>query len=111
MDIQEWELFYYQTGNHKIPFKEWFESIRDVNAKAVIDAKIRRLSSGNFGNCKSVGSGVMELKIDYGPGHRVYFARAGRQIILLLCGGDKGTQKQDIQTAHAFWQSYRKENL
>lgn len=80
-------------------YSDWIAKIRDINAVARIDVRIRRLSIGNAGDCKSVGEGVSELRIDYGPGYRVYFSRQGDLIIILLCGGDKRTQDQDIKAA------------
>lgn len=77
----------------------WFESLRDRQARARINIRIRRLSMGNPGDVKPVGQGVLELRIDYGPGYRVYFIQRGETLIILLAGGDKRTQQQDIQTA------------
>jgi putative addiction module killer protein len=77
----------------------WFESLRDRQARAGIDIRIRRLSVGNPGDVKPVGQGVSELRIDYGPGYRVYFIQTGETLIILLAGGDKRTQARDIKTA------------
>jgi putative addiction module killer protein len=77
----------------------WFKSLRDRQAKARIDIRIRRLSMGNPGDVKPVGQGVSELRIDYGPGYRVYFIQQGETLIILLAGGDKRTQDRDIKTA------------
>jgi putative addiction module killer protein len=77
----------------------WFESLRDRQARARIDIRIRRLSVGNPGDVKPVGQGVSELRIDYGPGYRVYFIQTGETLIILLAGGDKRTQARDIKTA------------
>jgi putative addiction module killer protein len=81
-------------------FKAWFTALKDERAKARISVRIRRVSLGNFGEIRPVGKGVSELKIDYGPGYRVYFVRHGDMIVILLCGGDKSTQSRDIQKAH-----------
>ena len=78
---------------------QWFDSLRDRQARARINARIRRLSLGNFGDVKPVGEGVSELRIDYGPGYRVYFVQRGAALVILLAGGAKGTQEQDIQIA------------
>jgi len=80
-------------------YMHWFESLRDRQAKARIDIRIRRLSMGNPGDVKPVGQGVSELRIDYGPGYRVYFIQRGEALIILLAGGDKRTQERDITTA------------
>lgn len=80
-------------------YAEWFKSLRDRQARARIDARIRRLSLGNPGDVKPVGEGVSELRIDYGPGYRVYFAQRGQTLVILLAGGDKRTQDRDIRTA------------
>lgn len=80
-------------------FTDWFDRLRDRDARARIDVRIRRLSLGNPGDVKPVGAGVSELRIDYGPGYRIYFVRFGEDVILLLAGGDKRTQAQDIQNA------------
>ncbi|MDR3334678.1 MAG: type II toxin-antitoxin system RelE/ParE family toxin [Treponema sp.] len=80
-------------------FKAWIKNLRDKIARSIINARIRRLSGRNFGDVKSVGEGVSELRIAHGPGYRVYFKQAGTEIIILLCGGDKSTQSRDIETA------------
>lgn len=82
-------------------YRDWFAHLRDIRARARIDARIRRLSLGNPGDAKAVGGGVSELRIDYGPGYRVYFTRRGNVVVILLCGGDKQTQSRDIARARA----------
>lgn len=93
------EVRRYMTPNGVDVFGTWLLSLRDEKAKARIRARITRLSLGNFGDCKALREGVSELRIDHGPGYRVYFARVGEMIVLLLAGGDKATQRADI--AHA----------
>jgi putative addiction module killer protein len=90
-------------------YHEWFESLKDKRAKARIDVRIRRVSLGNFGDVSPVGKGVSELRIDYGPGYRVYFIQHGNTLVILLCGGDKSTQAKDIQQAHRLAQSLAEE--
>ena len=80
-------------------YSRWFERLRDRQARARILARIRRLSLGNPGDVKSVGEGISELKIDYGPGYRVYFRQRGKTVIVLLAGGDKKSQQKDIKRA------------
>jgi putative addiction module killer protein len=80
-------------------FKNWFADLGDANAKRRITQRIVRLQSGLLGDVKPVGEGVSELRIDYGPGYRVYFVRRRGQVIILLCGGDKRTQERDISRA------------
>jgi putative addiction module killer protein len=82
-----------------VVFSEWLASLRDAKAVARIDVRIRRLSLGNFGDAKSVGGGVRELRIDYGPGYRVYFVERRNVVVILLCGGDKRSQGADIALA------------
>jgi putative addiction module killer protein len=80
-------------------FATWLDSLRDVRARARIQVRIERLIEGNPGDVKAVGEGVSELRVDYGPGYRVYFKRRGRDLLILLAGGDKRTQSTDIQAA------------
>ena len=82
-------------------YAKWFRSLRDRLAKVRIDIRIRRLSLGNPGDVKPVGDGISELRIDYGPGYRVYYLRRGNEYILLLAGGDKSSQSRDIEKAKA----------
>jgi putative addiction module killer protein len=101
------QLEEYLTSDGRSPFIEWFDDIRDARARARIRVRLDRLSLGNLGDCKSVSGGVHELRLDYGPGYRVYFAQHGDQIILLLWGGTKRTQQQDIQLAQEYWNDFR----
>jgi putative addiction module killer protein len=87
-------------------FTDWIAHLRDINAVARIDVRIRRLSLGNAGDFKSVGDGVFELRVDYGPGYRVYFMKRGEVWVLLLCGGDKRTQVKDIKAAKILAKEY-----
>jgi len=80
-------------------FAAWLHRLRDANAVARIVARIRRMEQGNPGDTRSVGKGVMEMRIAYGPGYRIYYLHCGAQIVMLLCGGDKRTQRQDIERA------------
>lgn len=80
-------------------FDRWLTGLKDRHARARIEVRIRRLSLGNAGDVKPIGEGLSELRIDYGPGYRVYFMRRGPMIVVLLCGGDKGSQDRDIALA------------
>jgi putative addiction module killer protein len=80
-------------------YERWFAKLRDRQARARIDTRIRRLSLGNPGDVAPVGEGVSELRVDYGPGYRIYFVRRGETVVILLAGGDKRTQARDIRTA------------
>ena len=81
------ELHYYQGPAGEQPFVEWLQGLNDKQARARIEARLARVAVGNFGDVEPMGEGVMELRIDWGPGYRVYFARLGQVIVLLLCGG------------------------
>ena len=102
-----WELAYYCTASGKLPFREWFASLSDLTAQEAITVRLTRLRYGNFGKCAPIGLGLSELKINYGPGYRIYFGRTGNRVVLLLCGGDKSTQRRDVLTTHQYWQSYK----
>lgn len=107
MEATPKQVVFYETQDGRIPFAEWLESIRDTRTKTVITARIRQIRLGNLGNSRSVGKGVCELKIDYGPGYRIYFGQIGNTIVVILCGGDKSTQDQDILQARSYWEDYR----
>lgn len=108
MDATPRELQIYRTVDGRLPFGEWLASLHDERARARILVRLDRVSLGNFGDCRSVGKGVQELRIDYGPGYRVYFGQLGSTIVLLLCGGDKSAQVKDINLAHYYWSEYRR---
>lgn len=80
-------------------FVRWLDGLRDIRARARVQVRIERLAAGNPGDVEPVGEGVSEMRIDYGPGYRVYFKRQGREVVILLAGGDKRTQSADIKTA------------
>lgn len=105
----ERELVEYQEPGGGVPFREWLDGLKDQRAKAKIDARLLRVRCGNFGDAKPVGDGVHELRVDVGPGYRIYFAPAGEQVVVLLAGGTKRTQSADIRTARRFWALYREE--
>ncbi len=97
----------YRTPNGRVPFTEWFDSIRDKRTQTLIEARLIYLEQGNFGDCRSVGAGVFELRIHVGAGHRIYFGEVDNTIVLLLCGGDKSSQTRDIARAKTYWSEYK----
>ena len=96
----------YQTAEGRIPYREWLDTVTDPVGYAAIAVREDRLVRGLFGDHKPVGDGVWELRIDTGPGYRIYYARAGKVVVLLLCGGRKYSQKSDIKRAKAYWSDY-----
>ncbi|TRV42895.1 MAG: type II toxin-antitoxin system RelE/ParE family toxin [Microcystis panniformis Mp_MB_F_20080800_S26D] len=97
MATQPREIERYVTADGQIPFDNWFDSIRVSKTQTIISKRLDRVRMGNLGDYRSVGGGVFELRIDYGPGYRIYFGQVGTTIVLLLCGGDKSTQIKDIR--------------
>jgi len=89
--------------NQTSQFQKWFKALKDLRAKAKIAMRLRRAENGNWGDCKSVGDGVFEMRITEGKGYRIYYARQGDIVYLLLNGGDKSTQAEDIASAKAIW--------
>ena len=101
------EIRQYQTADRHIPFADWLTALRDPRANQAIAARIARMQSGNRGDWKALGAGVFELRIDTGPGYRVYCGQDGEMLILLLCAGDKRSQSKDIQRARDYWNDYK----
>lgn len=101
------ELLRYQRDDGRVPFSEWLEAMRDKVAQARIRVRLRQLQAGNFGDSEPVGEGVIELRVHVGAGYRVYCGKHGKTIVLLLCGGDKGTQTADIKRAKALWSEWK----
>lgn len=108
MDSEPHRLCEYVTAGGWSPFRTWLHDMRDVSARARVRVRLNRVRLGNFGDAKTVGGGVFELRVPCGPGYRVYFARTERTIVLLLCGGDKSSQKRDIETAREYWLDYQR---
>lgn len=96
----------YESEDGKSPFAAWFDAL-PAAAAAKVAVVLLRMGNGNFGDSKSVGKGVMERRIDVGPGYRVYFARDGDLIVILLAGGSKKRQNDDVEAAQARWEDYR----
>ena len=100
------EVLQYVRDDGRCPFADWFERLDDL-AAAKVAAAVERMSSGNFGDHKSVGRGVIERRINYGPGYRIYFGRAGATLVILLGGGTKSRQRLDIKNAQVAWAEYQ----
>ena len=101
-DIQKLQL-----ENGSVPFDDWYHSLLDKKMRAAVAVRLARVRLGNFGNHRHVGDGVSELKINLGPGLRVYFGEHARKFVLLLGGGDKSTQQRDISTAIKLWNQWK----
>lgn len=102
------ELLRYVTADGRDVLGDWLSGLRDARARAKVAIRLARLTAGNFGDCKPLRDGVWELRIDWGPGYRVYYAMAGKACVLLLCGGDKRKQSGDIKAAVEFWLDYKR---
>lgn len=107
MQVFPYEIDYYKTADGVAPFREWLEGLRDMDGRARIRVRLDRARLGNLGDHKHLGDGVWELRLDCGPGYRVYFAKEENRLILLLVGGDKGNQKRDIAHATEYLQDHR----
>ncbi len=104
------DLLDYQMADGRDPFKEWLANLADRQARARVAVRVQRMAAGNFGDHKPLIDGVWELRIDHGPGYRVYYAQAGQRVLLLLIGGDKRRQQADIETAVRYWQDWQRRN-
>ncbi len=102
------ELRFYQTASGRQPFVDWLNGVTDGEARARILARLDIVASGSFGDARPVGEGVLELRIRWGPGYRVYFARVGHVVVLLLCGGDKRAQDEDIKDAKRYYRDFKR---
>ena len=100
----------YQRPDGSEPYADWLARLVDRQAKARVLVRVQRMAAGNFGDCKPLEGGVWELRIDWGPGYRVYYALAGRRVVLLLAGGDKRRQRADIAAALKYWQDWQRRN-
>ena len=105
MEARERQVRYYEYGD-LCPFREWISALKDRREIAAIDARIARFRTGNFGDSKSIGEGASESRIDLGPGYRIYYGVDGNDIIVLN-GGDKGSQTSDIADALSYWRRYK----
>lgn len=103
-----YEIRHYLTSDQRDLFDEWLRSLKNSTAKVSIVRRLNRAEQGNFGDHKFCRDGVWELRVDVGAGYRVYYGIANRQVVLLLCGGDKRTQSADIDRACAYWQDWQR---
>ena len=106
MEVTPWEVEVYTNQKGKQPFTEWLNSLKDLQGADKILLRIRRIQMGNLGDYKFIADGVFELRINFASGYRVYFGKVENRVILLLCGGDKSSQKSDIQQALQYWADY-----
>lgn len=102
------DLIVYQQDQGQRPFEEWLENLRDKRAQTRIAQRIRLVQAGTFGDCKPVGGGVLELRVDVGAGYRIYCGRHGDTLVILLCGGDKASQSKDIERSKEFWADWKR---
>jgi putative addiction module killer protein len=107
VQVKPKKLVEYKDKNGKSPFKLWLNELQNQKAQVIIDARLTRVRLGNLGHCRAVGGGVLELKIDFGPGYRIYFGQDGESLVVLLVGGDKKSQASDIKKAKLYWLDYK----
>jgi putative addiction module killer protein len=100
-------LLLYETPDGRCPWQEWFDGLKERKIQQAIDARLLRLRRGNFGDSRSLGQRVWEARLHVGPGYRIYFGEDGDNLVVLLCGGTKGSQARDIARAKRLWHHYR----
>jgi putative addiction module killer protein len=106
----EREIRNLELENGRVPFEDWLDSLRDPRMRAAVDCRLARVRVGNFGDHKRLGGGVSELRIDVGSGLRIYYAEHGKQLVILLGGGEKASQTRDINRAKQLWQQWLRFN-
>lgn len=104
------EIHIYQTEDGRIPYEEYMDALRDRQAKLLISRRVQRAAVGNFGDHHSLDGGLHEMRLDYGPGYRVYYMYHGRAVVILLLAGDKSTQTADIKKARAYQADFKRRN-
>ena len=107
MESRERKILHYTVAGKDL-YDEWLDGLRDISARTAVVKRVERVEEGNFGDHSPVGGGVWELRIDFGPGYRVYYGEDGPVIVMLICGGDKKSQRKDIRLARQLWQDYRR---
>lgn len=108
--MQPFEIRHYQTPAGEDLCLAWLDSLGNITTRARIEIRLARLERGLLGDCRYLAEGVSELKLDFGPGYRIYFGKDGNRIVILLCAGDKSTQKKDIKHAIECWKDYQSRN-
>jgi putative addiction module killer protein len=98
---------FYQDRNGKEPFSAWFEGIRDSKTRRKIISRFKKVEQGNYGDVKPIGKGLSELRFSGGPGYRIYFGADAGNVVIILCGGDKNSQSQDIEDVKDYWRDYK----
>ncbi|MBZ0257377.1 type II toxin-antitoxin system RelE/ParE family toxin [bacterium] len=106
--ISTWKIEVYTDEKGKSPFEDWLLSL-DTQVQLRVVSRIDRIRDGNFGDSKSLNEGVSELRLHFGSGYRVYYGKVGNMIVLLLCGGDKGTQRRDVKKALDYWEDFKRQ--
>ncbi|MEZ4753556.1 MAG: type II toxin-antitoxin system RelE/ParE family toxin [Bdellovibrionota bacterium] len=105
--VKEYQIEFLVLENGHCPFQDWIDNL-DAKIQRRIDGRIRRIALGNFGDCKNTGKGVLELRLHFGPGYRLYFSKLEDTYVFLLAGGTKKTQKEDIRRAQSMWEKYKR---
>lgn len=103
-----YEIQIYSTSEGKEPFHDWLKSLKDIDTQSLVFQRLQRVRLGNFGDCKSIGEGLWEFRIHHKTGIRVYYARTGRYLILIIGGGDKRSQESDITKARKYLEDYKR---
>jgi len=106
MNKDRWQILEYVSASGGCPFQDWLEHLKDIKGRAIIRKKINLLRLGYFSDYRSLGDGLFEIRIFFGPGYRVYFGKPDKKTVILLYGGKKDSQKRDIEKAQKFWKNY-----
>lgn len=109
--MDAYRILHYQTAAEKCPYEEWLESLKDRRGLNLIQQRVRRIRAGHFGDCRALSGGVWEMRIHFGPGYRVYYVKDRADVVILLCGGDKGSQRRDIETSLLYADDYWRRTL
>jgi putative addiction module killer protein len=107
MDLHEIDIGLYATRDGRVPFDEWLDSLNDSVAQQRVDTCLGRIRGGNLGDRKSLGGGLLEFHLDFGPGYRIYFTSQGRRVVILLVGGEKRGQDRDVQRAKEYLEDWK----